>query len=288
MSVPDPLHGRRAALIGLLAASLGGLSVTATAQTRILRFGSYATERPSEELRKLEPFQKHLEASLMAQGQFVRIEVRIFPTYEEGIGAIVNGELDFARLGPASYVLAKQRTPSLILLATESHGGDREFPAVIVVSRYSPILKVSDLRGKRFAFGDPSSTSGRYLPQAELVKAGITAGDLAAYEFLGRHDKVVFAVASGSFDAGGTNFNTYSKYAEEKNLRELVRYPSPTQAWVARHKLDPAIVKALRTGLLTMKGEGLDFIDRNGFLPAADSDYDALRRVMRTAKGFGG
>lgn len=266
-----------------------GLSpVLASEGVKTLRLGSYATERPSEELRKLQPFQKQLETVLKEQGQQVKIEVRIFPTYDEGISAITNGEIDIARLGPVSYVMAKQKNPAISLLVSESHEGDKEFPAVIVVTKNSPIKTIADLRGKRFAFGDPNSTSGRYLPQAELVKAGITAKDLTAYEYLGRHDKVVFAVASGGFDAGGTNVNTFRKYAAEKNLRELARYPSPTQAWVARQKMPPEMVKALRAALLGMKGENLEFIDRNGLLEAYDSDYNELRRIMHTAKGFGG
>lgn len=256
--------------------------------TQVLRFGSYASERPSEELRKLEPFQKYLETSLNQQGIKVRVEVSIFATYEEGIDALATGDIDFSRLGPASYVLAKRKDPGLTLLVGEAHEGDKLFPAVIVVAKDSPIRSVADLRGKRFAFGDPNSTSGRYLPQAELVKAHIRAKDLASYEYLSRHDKVVFAVASGRFDAGATNVNTFMKYAEAKGLRELVRYPSPTHGWAARRNLDPALIRALRKALLEMNDPRLsELIDRNGFLPATDADYDELRRVMQAARDFG-
>lgn len=270
----------------LLSLALGLIAVPGTAQ--VLRFGSYASERPSEELRKLEPFKKYLEASLKKQGLPVRVEVSIFPTYDEGIDALTNGDIDFSRLGPVSYVLAKRKNPALTLLAAESHEGDKQFPAVMIVAGDSSIRSIADLRGKRFAFGDPSSTSGRYLPQAELAKAGIAARDLASYEYLGRHDKVVFAVASGRFDAGATNINTFMKYADAKNLRELVRYPSPTHAWAARDKLDPALVTALRKALFDMTDPRLrELIDRNGFLPATDADYDELRRVMKFASKFG-
>lgn len=280
---------RRPFLGLLLSLGLGLAGASAAAQPLVLRFGSYASERPSEERRKLEPFQRYLEASLAGQGVAAKVELRIFSTYDEGIAAIAVGDIDFSRLGPVSYVLAKQKNPGLILLAGEAHDGDREFPAVIVVAQDSPIRTVADLKGKRFAFGDPASTSGRYLPQAEMVKAGVAGKDLASFEYLGRHDKVVFAVASGRFDAGGTNVNTFMKYAESKHLRELVRYPSPTHAWVARNRLDPVLAKALKKALLGMTDPQLrELIDRNGFLPATDADYDELRRVMNLARGFGG
>lgn len=275
-------------LIARLLLSAALVLAVSPVAAQVLRFGSYASERPSEELRKLEPFQKYLETSLKQRGFRVRVDISIFATYDEGIDAIAGGDVDFSRLGPVAYVLAKRKNPALTLLAGEAHGGDKQFPAVMIVAKDSPIRSVADLRGKRFAFGDPSSTSGRYLPQAELAKASITAKDLASYEYLGRHDKVVFGVASGRFDAGATNVNTFDKYAEAKNLRELARYPSPTHGWVARAKLDPALAKALRKALLEMTDPRLqDLIDRNGFLPATDADYDELRRVMNFAKDFG-
>lgn len=278
---------RRLAWSSLLLVSVLGLVANPAAAVQTLRFGSYASERPSEELRKLEPFKRYLEASLKEQGLPVNVEISIFATYEEGLDALVTGDIDFSRLGPASYILAKRKNHDLTLLASEAHGGDKNFPAVIVVARDSPIKTIADLRGKRFAFGDPNSTAGRYLPQAELARAGVNARNLASYEFLGRHDKVLFAVASGRFDAGATNVNTFTKYADAKNLRELVRYPSPTHAWTARSKLDPAMVKALRKALLDMADPALtELIDRNGFLPATDGDYDEMRRIMNLAKKF--
>lgn len=279
---------RYTGLISALAASVLLASAAIAAETRVLRFATYATERPSEELRKMEPFQKEVEAGLQARGIAARVEVRIFPTYDEGLNALLSGIIDFARLGPVSYVTAKQKKPGLILLASEGHEGRKQFSGVIIVGANSPIRTLADLRGKRFAFGDPNSTTGRYLSQAELVKAGIAARDFSAHDYLGRHDKVVFAVASGGYDAGATNERTFKKYAEEKGLRMLSQFPSPTQAWVARKEVDPATIKALRATLLEMKGAGLEYIDRNGFLPATDSDYDALRKVMKTAQAFGG
>lgn len=280
------IHGIRPRWCLLLLALLGGRGLAD--EPKVLVFSSYATERPSEELHKMEPFGKGIEQGLRERGQDLRVEVRIFPTYEEGVRAIVRGEVDFSRLGPANYVMAKARNPGLTLLAVEAHGSQKNFSGLIVVAKASSIRTLGDLRGKKFAFGDATSTTGRYLAQAELAKAGITAKDLASYEYLGRHDKVVFAVASGTHDAGATNERTFEKYAVERGLRELARFPSPTQAWVARGGLDAKVVEALCSTLLSMSGPALDYVDRNGFLPADDSNYDDLRKVMELGQGFGG
>jgi phosphonate transport system substrate-binding protein len=236
----------------------------------------------------MEPFQQDVEAGLKAKGFNVHVAVRIYPTYDEAIAALVTGEVDFARLGPASYIVAKERSPKILLLACEGHEGTKQFSGVIVVRNSSSFKTLADLKGKSMAFGDPTSTTGRYLAQAVLAKAGITAKDFANYDYLGRHDKVIFAVASGAFDAGAANERTFEKYAKEKDLRELYRFPSPTQAWVAQPNLSPKLLKVLRETLLEMKGEGLEYIGRNGFLPASDADYDDLRKVMKASKAFGG
>lgn len=257
-------------------------------ESKVLVFGSYATERPSEEFHKMEPFRTALEQGLRERGQDYRVDVRIFPTYEEGVQAITGGTVDFARLGPANYVLVKQRNPALHLLAAEAREGRKYFSGLIIVPERSTIRTLADLRGRTMAFGDPTSTTGRYVPQAALAKAGITARDLAGFDYLGRHDKVVFAVASGTHDAGATNEGTFDKYAERRGLRALIRFPSPTQAWVARPGLDAEVEETLRATLFSLTGPALDYIDRNGFLPADDSDYEELRQIIEDAGRFGG
>jgi phosphonate transport system substrate-binding protein len=172
-------------------------------------------------------------------------------------------------------------------VAVEAHSGSKQFSGLIIVAKDSPIHSLADLRGKKMAFGDPTSTTGRYLAQAELAKNGITAKDLESYEYLGRHDKVVFAVASGAYDAGATNERTFTKYANQLGLRDLAHFPSPTQAWVARDGLDSKITETVRATLLSLQGPALDYIDRNGFLLGNDTDYDELRSVMKDVHRFG-
>jgi len=38
----------------------------------------------------------------------VKINIQVSKTYEEGIAKIATGKVDFARLGPASYISAKK------------------------------------------------------------------------------------------------------------------------------------------------------------------------------------
>ena len=54
------------------------------------------------------------------------IHTRISPSYEKAIGKLANGEVDFARFGPASYVLAKEQRPGITLIAMESKKGKKD------------------------------------------------------------------------------------------------------------------------------------------------------------------
>jgi phosphonate transport system substrate-binding protein len=137
---------------------------------------------------------------------------------------------------------------------------------------------MADIKGKRFAFGEQTSTTGAYLAQAALVQAGIKASDLGGFEYLGRHDKVALAVAAGTFDVGATNERTIEKYAG-RGLKKLKTFVTPTQAWVVNERLDGRLADAMRTALLHVDQNALKYIDRDGFLPGRESYFDELRKA---------
>ena len=266
-------------LAGMLYA-LPGWAVTT------LIFATYPSERPSEELVKLEPIRGAIETALNANGESYRVVMRIFTTYDEAIEAVSSGSVDFARLGPVSYVRARLRNNGLQLMVKESQGGSGFLKGYIFVPEDSPVQKLEDLRGRRVAFGEPGSTTGAYLAQAAMMDAGVRGKDLASYNFLGRHDKVVYAVGAGAYDAGAANEVTYRKYGPGKNLREIHTLLSPAHAWVARKALPVKHVSALRQVSLRLRTEDLARLSRDRFLPASDADYDALRKAMRKAERF--
>jgi len=272
-------------LLTALGAHAGQPSDTPSKSASRLTLGVYAHIRSTEMLPKMAPLQAYLGKALAREGIPVEIDLRIFPSYTRAIDALVQGEVDFARYGPVSYVIAKERNPNIRLLAMESNNGKKTFNGVISVPLDSPIQSVQDLRGKRIAFGDRRSTTGRYLSQAALLEAGIDARDLAGYTYLGRHDKVAFAVAAGNYDAGATNENTFHKYASSKGLRKILEFPCVTKPWVAREGLAPEIFSALRRALLELKDpEVLKTVNRDGLLPADGADYDPIRKAMALAK----
>ncbi len=254
-----------------------------------LKFGVYVSDKPTEMVRKFRPVLDALEVAMNRElDEAVHIKMRVASDYEAGIEDLVTGAVDFARFGPASYVLAKQRNPELRILSVESKKGTKVFYGIICVAKDSPIRSVEDLRGKSFAFGNRRSTIGRYLSQLFLHRHGIKAKDLAAYSYLGRHDKVGTAVARNQFDAGALKEGTFKKLvAKGLAIRAIASFPNVTKPWIARGGLAPKVFAALRAVLLRMRNPAaLKALKKDGFLEGNDDDYAAIRKAMASNARF--
>ena len=253
-----------------------------------LTFGVYTSDKPTAMYRKFKPILDYLEGRLSRDGLDVGIKIKIYPSYSAALDAIVNAEVDFARFGPASYVLAKERNCDIRLLAMEHKKNQKRFYGIFIVPESSSITSLEEIKGKSFAFGDKNSTIGRYLSQAQLVKAGVHATDLAVYAYLGRHDKVALAVAAGNYDAGVVKENTYQKYAASKGLREIARFPNVTKPWVVRAGFDEKLFGIMQQALWDLTDKKiLENLKQDGFLPAEDNDYAFVRNGMQRSKDFG-
>ncbi|MDH3230615.1 MAG: PhnD/SsuA/transferrin family substrate-binding protein [Alphaproteobacteria bacterium] len=274
---------RRASLLAL--AFVAAVVIGSSAQAEItLNFGVYATDSRADVEKQFRPALAALETDLTDRlGETVTIKLTISPTYEGGLDDLVQGRVDFTRLGPASYVLGKDRQPDLSILAIESNKGAKTFNGIICVALDSDIDSVAQLRGKSFAFGDDQSTIGRYLSQLHLVDNGILAKDLSRYEYLGRHDKVGIAVGRGEFDAGALKQSTFNKLVKKGvPIRVLVTFPNVTKPWVGRAGMDSRIKDALQAALLEMTDKtALKALKVDGMLPGADSDFTAIRQSIK-------
>jgi phosphonate transport system substrate-binding protein len=257
-----------------------------------ITLGVYSFKKPTEVAKDFFPATDELARLMTAEcGMPVAVDLRIFKTYDECLDKFVAGAIDLVRVGPASYVLVKQRNPAVQLLVAEleQEPGKKRAEGIIAVRKDSPIQSLADLRGRTFAFGDENSTIGRYLSQAELLKAGVHADDLKGLKYLERHDKVFKAVEVGDFDAGAMHVSTFEELnGEKKPLRELAHFQNVGKPWVARANLDAQIVVALRKALLAMKApQPLKALKIFGFTPTNDASFQIVRDGMKTAEEFG-
>jgi phosphonate transport system substrate-binding protein len=275
------------ALVCLLAV-LGGASGSVQARLS-LTFGAYSSDKPSAMVAQIRPSLNELARDMSAiLGEDVEISMQVVRSYEDGVGLVVSGKADFARLGAASYVAAIGQDPGLEILAMENKRGSKSFRGIICVRRDSDITELGQLKGRNFAFGNRRSTIGRYLAQLTLLRAGILAEQLDNYEYLGRHDKVGRAVGSGLFDAGAVEETVFAKLVKQGvPIRAIATYNAATKPWVARQGLDPRIKRALRQALLNLSDpSALRALRFDGFLAGDDSDFHEIRLAIQENARF--
>ncbi|MBF0448921.1 MAG: PhnD/SsuA/transferrin family substrate-binding protein [Magnetococcales bacterium] len=254
-----------------------------------LVFGINSTDSPKVIAQKIFPILDVLESDLERRLlRPVKIKFKVFRTYEESIKAFVDGAVDFGRLCPASYVLAKQQNPLIQLLAMENKNGQKRFNGLIIVRKDSSFQNLSDLKATNFAFGNRVSTIGRYLAQLELMKAGVCSKNLKKFDYLHRHDNVFTGVATGRYDAGSLKESTFHKRNEKnKDLRILYSFHNVTKPWLVRGGLDENIYHTLRLAMLDLKDqEAFKKLNIKGFFPSSHQEYKIIEEAMLNTDQF--
>jgi len=222
------------------------------------------------------------------------VTLKISADYQQHIDAIGRDQLDIAYLGPSSYVKLYDRYGEKPLLARQAVHGKPTFQGKLVVPVNSPITTLAQLKGKRFAFGDPNSTMSHLVPRYMLQSAGVTGKNLKSFRFLGSHDNVALAVLAGDFDAGAVKEAVFYKY-ETRGLRALATTPALSEhLFVTSNTLDPELIKRLRDAMLTLHqdSEGKQILTSikkgaTAMVPVKNSDYDNLREILRSLRKTG-
>lgn len=247
-----------------------------------LRFGFELRASPLEDARQYLPFLKYAEKETG-----LRLKLRFTPTNSDIVDDLGKGVIQFAAVGPLSYIAAHEKYGIIPIAHGLNTEGRAEYRSVIVVAPDSPIQKIEDLRGKSFAFGDTASTQGHLIPRIILTEHGISLDDLGGYEYTGSHRNCASAVVSGRLDAGGMQDTMAQRMADNGIVRIIHTskfYPSSGIA--ANKDVPPEVIEKVKQALLHFEprgkdAEGLYRWDRtempNGFTEALDEDYADLR-----------
>ena len=155
---------------------------------------------------------------------------------------------------------------------------------------------LADLKGKTFAFGAPSSTSGSLMPRFFLQQAGLNPEkDFKNVAFSGAHDATVAFVAAGKADAGVLNASVWDKLVEQKKVdTDKVRVFATTPPyfdynWTVRGDLDPALVKKLTDAFLKLDPANPEHKEimalqrASKFIPTKKENYDGIEKAAQSA-----
>ncbi|MDW8433924.1 MAG: PhnD/SsuA/transferrin family substrate-binding protein, partial [Aquificaceae bacterium] len=186
------------------------------------------------------------------------------------------------------------------ILAVPLNSEGKPYYYSLVVTRVEkPYRRLTDFKGKPYAFSDPKSNSGSLVPTYELLKRGIRPSEFfkpVVYTY--SHYESIVAVQKGFVEGASVDSLVY-KHAIRLNpglARELkvveVYGPYPTKPIVYRTGLDRTVLKKLREALLSMgrEEEGkkvLEALGISGFSTVEESFYEPIRHMLNYVKKNG-
>ena len=282
---------RRQALRGLAVAALASslLSAAHADTPAVLRVSAIPDEAPTELQRKFKPLGEYL-----SQATGMKVVFTPVSDYAAVVESLATRKLDLAWLGGFTYVQAKIRTNGTAIPIVQ-RAEDAVFTSKFITA--DPAIKsLADLKGKTFAFGAPSSTSGSLMPRFFLQQDGLNPEkDFKTVAYSGAHDATVAFVAAGKAEAGVLNTSVWDKLVESKKVdtsKVRVFATTPTYFdynWTVRGDLDPAIVKKLTAAFLALdpsKPEHKAIMDlqrASKFIATDSKNYDGIEAAAKSA-----
>lgn len=283
---------RRLALKGALACALAvtffNTACAAETELRVLRVSAIPDEAPTELQRKFAPLGKYLEKELGMKVSFVPVS-----DYAAVVESLATKKLDLAWLGGFTFVQAKIRTGGTAIPLVQREE-DAKFTSKFITAD-EKIKTLADTKGKTFAFGAPSSTSGHLMPRYFLMQDGINADkDFKNVAFSGAHDATVAFVAAGKADAGVLNASVWEKMVEQKKVDPKVHVIATTPPyfdynWTVRGDLDPALVRKISDAFLKLDAKNPEHAEILGlqraskFIPTKKENYEGIEQAAKAA-----
>jgi len=208
---------------------------------------------------------------------------------ERNVGFLEERLVEISHLGVVSYLEAHDQFGAVPIVKPLNRDGEPISRSVLITREDTDIGTLTDLRGRSLALGSFHSTLSNLVPRYELIQAGVDPEDLESMERLANDDEVAKAVLAGRFDAGAVEDIVAERYSQ-KGLRAFhVSGPIPKGPLAIRDGLPRRVESAIRDALLKLNPKGAesrqDWAEeiRYGFQPAVDSDYEPIRKILKTA-----
>ena len=260
------------------------LAVTPATAANVLNVGLIPSEDANVVIADNKPF-------LDVLARAVQMEVKPFVAtdYNGVTEALRSKRLDIAFMGPFSYVLAVSVADVEAFAVAETSKQTTTYRAYVIARKDRGIRSLADLKGRTFAFVDPSSTSGHLLPKAALSKIGFDADkDFSRVIFAGGHDAVAIAVQNGKVDAGAIAEDLFDAAV----ARGVIKRDELTIVWTSdpiagspfcmRRDLPADLKQKIREGFYAMRDVAWG---SKGVLkrwePIDDRSYDLVRDAAK-------
>jgi phosphonate transport system substrate-binding protein len=261
-----------------------------TESPQVLRISAIPDEAPTELLRKFEPLGKYLEKELDIPVQFTPVV-----DYAASVEALAAGKVDMVWYGGFTHVQARRRTNGTAY-AIVMREADLNFRSKFITGVSSGIDSLQNLKGKTFAFGSVSSTSGHLMPRYFLQQEGIVPEqDFSRFSFSGAHDATAKWVESGKVDAGALNESVWEKLVEAGKVdttKVKVFWTTPPYVdynWTVRGDLDRKLVSRIARAFLNLDYNNpehrpiLDLQRAKSYVLTQESDFEGIVSAAQAA-----
>ncbi|MDA8211318.1 MAG: phosphate/phosphite/phosphonate ABC transporter substrate-binding protein [Clostridia bacterium] len=211
-------------------------------------------------------------------------------TYAEINDLMRAGNVDLAFVCSYAYISGRDEF-GMELLAAPKMDGSLAYQSYLLVPKDSKATSWQDLRGKRFAFTDPLSTTGRIYPLYMLSQMQETPeAYFSKIIYTYSHDNSIKAVAEGLVDGATVDSLVYHylSLTEPEHTRQVkIIEKSPVYGVppvVVRPDLDIRTKKQLLEFFLNLHQdpEGAKILPKlmvERFVVPADKDYDSIRMM---------
>ena len=254
----------------------------------VLKVSAIPDEAPTELLRKFKPLGAYLEQELGMKVEFVPVA-----DYAAVVEALAADRIDMAWLGGFTFVQAHLKTGNAVPLVQREQ--DAEFTSKFITS--DPAVKsLQDLKGKTFAFGSVSSTSGSLMPRYFMLQDGIKPEDFfSRVAYSGAHDATAAWVQAGKADGGVLNAPVWQKLVDGGKVdtdKVKVFATTPTYYdynWTVRGNLDADLQAKIKSAFLALdpaKPEHkaiLDLQAASRFIETRPENYQGIEEAARAA-----
>ncbi|BAZ36818.1 phosphonate ABC transporter, periplasmic phosphonate-binding protein (plasmid) [Calothrix sp. NIES-4101] len=256
-----------------------------------LRVAVLPAQSAKHQQEKLQPLAKYLEQTLKRP-----INFRIAKNYTDAVDLIVQEEVDMAYLGAFTYIQANKRNPHIQPIAApiDQDSGRPWYTSTIVADSTKNIKSLQDLKGKRFAFVSPSSTSGFLIPMDGLQTAGIEpTKDFTKVHYSDSHDKAVQDLVAGVVDAIANDKAVFLRN-QKSGTFSTSRYkiiweskPIPaTPVVINTKKFSPEVIKQIQQALIDapVGVANIHGTKTAGYTLVKDANFEETRQIYNRLK----
>lgn len=254
-----------------------------SAEAALYHLAVHALHNPAKLMQAYQPLIDHLNGRL--QGARLALEPsRDYATFEEKYRT---RKPDFLLPNPWQTLQAMKVGYHVIAMA----GEPRDFKGIFVVRRDSVLKKPADLKGKMVSYPSPTALAACIMPQYFLHSHGIDVNTDIENRYVGSQESSIMNAYMGLTAAGAT-WPTPWRAFQKEHPREAAEMkviwetePLVSNAVMVRDDVPAQVVEQVRTLLLrldsTKEGKAiLAGMETARFLPAADKEYDVVRRYI--------